>query len=127
MVNRRKDLTANITMNGETLEQVDNFKHLGESLSKDGTCTAEIRIRIARATASMASLQKIWRSNISFKTKYKLYHSLVLSTLLYGCETSTLMADTEKRIHAFEIKCMRKSLRFSYLERKTNEFVRASV
>ena len=127
MINSRKDIAANITMNEEPLEQVDNFKYLGASLSKDGTCTAEVRIRIARATASMASLQKIWRSNTSFKTKYKLNHSLVLSTLLYGCETWTLMADTEKRIQAFEMKCMRKLLRISYLERKTNKFVRARV
>ena len=127
MVNSRKDIAANITMNEEPLEQVDNFKYLGASLSKDGICTAEVLILIARATASMASLQKIWRSNTSFKTKYKLYHSLVLSTLLYGCETWTLMADTEKRIQAFEMKCMRKLLRISYLERKTNKFVRARV
>ena len=96
-------------MNGETLEQVDNFKFLEASLSKDGTCTAEVRFRIARATASMTSLQKIWRSNISFKTKYKLYHSIVLSTLHYGCETWTLMADTEKRIQAFEMKMYEKA------------------
>ena len=37
------------------------------------------------------------------------------------------MTDTEKRIHAFEMKCMRKLQRISYLERKTNEFVRARV
>ena len=50
MVNSRKDIPASITINGETLEQVDNFKYLGASLSKDGTFTAEVRIRIARAT-----------------------------------------------------------------------------
>ena len=88
MVNSRKDIAANITMNEEPLEQVDNFKYLGASLSKDGICTAEVLILIARATASMASPpQKIWRGNISFKTKYKLYYSLVLSNFLYGCET----------------------------------------
>ena len=59
--------------------------------------------------------------------KYKLYHSLVLFTLLYGCETWTLLADTEKMIHAFEMKCMRKLLGISYLEPETNEFVRARV
>ena len=87
MVNSRKDIAANITMNRETLKQDDKFKYLGASLSKDSTCTAEVRIRIARATTSTGSPQKIWRSIISFKSKYKLYYSLVLSNLLYGCET----------------------------------------
>ena len=45
-------------MNGETLKQNDNSKYLGASLSKDSTCTAEVRIHIARATASMASPPK---------------------------------------------------------------------
>ena len=87
MVNSRKNIAANITMNGETLKQNtiniqnDNLKYLGASLYKDSTRTAEVCIRIAMATASMASPQKIWRSNISFKTKNKLYYSLVLSNL----------------------------------------------
>ena len=127
MINSTTNTTANITMNGETLEEVTNFKYLGATLSSDGTCTAEIRIRIATATAAMASLEKIWKSDISFKTKFKLYRSLVLSTLLYGCESWTLLAETERRIQAFEMKSMRKLLRISYLERKTNEFVQDQV
>ena len=37
-----------------------------------------------------------------------------------------LLADSEKRIQAFETKCLRK-LRFSYLEHKTNDWVRSKV
>jgi hypothetical protein len=127
MVNSTRDISANITMSGQQLEEVANFKYLGATLSKDGTCTTEIRIRIATATAAMARLTKIWKSNISFSTKYKLFKSLVLSILLYGCETWTLLADTEKRIKAFETKCLRKLLRISYLEHKTNDYVRSKV
>ena len=35
---------------------------------------------------------------ISFASKVKLHKSLVASILLYGCETLTLLADSEKRI-----------------------------
>ena len=45
-------------MNGETLEEVESLK-LGATLYKDGTCTGEIRIRLATATAAMARLNKI--------------------------------------------------------------------
>ena len=41
--------------------------------------------------------------------------------------SQTLLAETEKRIQAFEMKCMRKLLCISYLEHKTNEFVRNKV
>ena len=48
-------------------------------------------------------------------------------TLLYGCETWTLLADSEKRIQAFETKCPRKLLRISYLEHRTNDWVQSNV
>ena len=39
------------------------------------------------------------------------------------CETWTLLAATENKLQAFENKCMRKILRISYLEHRTNEYV----
>ena len=90
-------------------------------------CSKEIRTRIALATAAMARLTRMWRSDISFQTKYKLYRSLVVSILLYGCEAWTLHADTERRIQAFEYKCWRRLLKISYREHKTNDFVKNMV
>ncbi|XP_070177895.1 uncharacterized protein [Littorina saxatilis] len=89
MVNSTKTISAtiNITMNGEPLEEVSSFKYLRATLSKDGTCTAEMRIRIATATAAMARLNRVWKSSISFQTKVKLFKLLVVSIPLYGCET----------------------------------------
>ncbi|XP_076468832.1 uncharacterized protein LOC143299483 [Babylonia areolata] len=42
----------------------------------------------------------------------------------YGCETWTLMAETERRIQAFETRCLRRLLHISYKEHKTNDYVR---
>ena len=75
----------------------------------------------------MARLDRLWKSNINFPVKIKLYKSLVVSILLYGCETWTLLAETEKKIQAFETKSLRKLLRISYREHKTNTFVRNRV
>ena len=52
---------------------------------------------------------------------------LVTSIPLYGCETWTLLSYYEKRIRAFETKCMRKLVRISYLKHKTNEWVRSKI
>ena len=127
MVNSNSNTTANITLKGEELENVSSFKYLGATLTQDGASTTEIRTRIALATAAMAKLSRIWKSSISFFTKFHLYKSLVVSVLLYGCETWTLLADTERRIEAFELKCWRRLLRLTYLDRKTNEYVRSTV
>lgn len=102
MVNSIKDTTTNITIGGQKLEEVEGFKYLGATFSKDGSCIADIRIRIATATAVMSRLQKIFRSkSINFCTKYLLFKLLVVSILLFGCVAWTLLAEDERRIQVF--------------------------
>ena len=85
MTNSTNDASADILTNGQKLEEVTNFKYMGATLCKNGTCSAEIRIRIAVAVAAMTRLNRIWQSNtISFASKFKLYKSLVISILFYG-------------------------------------------
>ena len=75
-------------MNGQKLEEMTSFKHLGATLCKDGTCSTEFRIRIASVIAAMARLNRICRCNtISFANVFTLCKSLVTSILIYGCET----------------------------------------
>ena len=128
MVNSTNNLQATIHMNGEQLEHVNSFTYLGAVLTQDGSCTAEIRKRIAMATSAMARLNRLWNSDsLSFWVKYKLYRALVMSIFLYGCESWTLLAETERRIQAFENKSLRKLLHITYHEHKTNEYVRNTV
>ena len=85
-------------------------------------------IRITSAMAAMAGVDRIWRCNtISFGSKFKLYKPVFIPIFLYGCETWTLLADSEKRIQAFEIKCLRKLLRISHLEHKSNDWMRSKI
>ena len=114
-------------MNSQKLEGVTDFKYLGATLCKDGTCSEEIRIRVVSVMAVMARLNRILLSStISFASKFKLCTFLVTS-ILYNCETWTLLADCEKRIQVFETKCMKKFLRISYLERKANDWVPSKI
>ena len=97
MTNSANKTPAQIYMNGQQLEEVSAFKYLGATLTKDSRSTTEIKSRLAIATSIMAKLDKIWKNeNISFPTKMRLYRALVLSTLLYGCESWTMTAETTK-------------------------------
>ena len=94
MTNSTNDINADISMNGQKLGEVTSFKYLAAILCKDGTYSAEVRIRNAPAMAAMARLNRIlWCNTISFESKVKLHKSLVTSTLLYDCKTWTLLPD----------------------------------
>ena len=129
MVNsKNNDKCAKIYMDGILLEDVKIFKYLGATLKSDGASGNELRIRIATATSAILRLNIIWTStNISFKIKFNLYRSLVLSILLYGCETWTLMSNEEKRISAFENKAHRRLLEINYRHMKTNQYVNETI
>lgn len=128
LVNGPEGRSGVIMMNGDPLEEVEKFKYLGAYLTKNGTSQTELRTRIATATTAMVKLEHIWKStNISFKTKHRLYQSLVVSIFLYGCEAWTITAADEKKIIAFENKQHRKLLGITWRERKTNEFVKDQI
>ena len=59
MTNSTNNITADISMHGQNLEEVTRFKYLGATLCKDGTCSAEVRGRIASVMTAMAKLNMI--------------------------------------------------------------------
>ena len=112
---------AAILMNGEHLEEEKSFKYLGSIISSEGDSTEEIRTRINLATSAIARLKKIWsNNNIKTATKIRLYTSLVVSVLTYGCGSWTLKAGSKRRIAAFEMKFFRRILKISYRDHITN-------
>ena len=49
MINSNENQHADIYLNGCKLEEVEKFKYLGATLTKNGTCDQEVRIRLAQA------------------------------------------------------------------------------
>ena len=121
-------LQPEIKIGGKTLEQVDSFKYLGAHITKDGKSDKEIRSRLAMATSALAKLQPLFKNkSVSIKTKMRLLRAIVISTALYGCEAWTLSAEMEKKIQAFEFRCLRRILKIPYTEHRTNESVRKEI
>ena len=65
MINITNNASADISTNGQKSQEVTSFKYLRATLCKDGTCSAEIRIKIASAMTAMARLNRIWRTTPS--------------------------------------------------------------
>ena len=84
--NNNKNLHTNIQLYGEKLEEVNQLKYLGATITKDGSSDSDIKIRVARAISFMLRQTTILNcKDIRFKLKYNMYRSLVLSILIHGC------------------------------------------
>ena len=114
MTNNANGISIDIRINGEKLDEVDSFKYLGAFVTDQGS-KPEALSRIAQTTAALARLKTIWNNKyISLSSEIRLMRSLVISVLLYACETWTLTADILKKLQATEMRCFRKLLGISY-------------
>ena len=127
MTNNANGISIDIRINGEKLDEVDSFKYLGAVVTDQGS-KPEVLSRIAQTTAALARLKTIWSDkHISLSSKIRLMRSLVISVLLYACETWTLTADILKKLQATEMRCFRKLLGISYRDHITNDGVRDRI
>ena len=106
MTNNANGISIDIRINGEKLDEVDSFKYLGAVVTDQGS-KPEVLSRIAQTTAALARLKTIWSDKqISLSSKIRQMCSLVISVLLYACETWTLTADILKKLQATEIRSL---------------------
>jgi len=111
VVSRHGNISVQVDHEGESLEQVQDFKFLGSHKSADGDCTNEIKRRIALARQKAVVLASIWKDrNIKTAMKVKVMKSIVWAVFQYGVEGWTLKKLERNRIEAFEIWCRRKML-----------------
>ena len=100
---------------GNSLKQVNEFRYLGSMESFDATCTLEIQTRIKKANASfhMHKAAIFSNPNSSFLASLSMYKVLVLSVLLYGCESWVISTKDLKALEGFQYQTLRTILRIS--------------
>ena len=104
MTNNTSGINTEIKVNGQKLEVVTSFKHLGSVITDEGS-KPEILSRIAQTTAALTRLTPIWNDMCtSFSSNIRLMRSLVTSIFLYECESWTLTAELQRRIQVMEMR-----------------------
>ena len=103
---------AIISIRGDKLEVVSSFKYLGSIFTFDAKIDAEVGLRIAAAKLDIGFVRlrksKIWSSRaLSRFTKLQPFHSIVISVLLYGAETWTLLNMHCAALCVFLMSCLR--------------------
>ena len=107
--------TAPIMLEGEALEEVEEFTYLGSIVNKQGGTDADVRVRIGKARVAYLQLKNIWSAkDLAITTKIKIFNSNVKSVLLYGAETWRTTVNTTNKIQSFINTCLRRILQIHW-------------
>ena len=97
---------------GGKIKPTATFVYLGTKCMNDGSMTEEVLRRIGKAAHVLASLTNVWKDNsIPMKLKVRLWDSLMISILLYGCELWTLSKSDLKMLDGFYFRGVRRITR----------------
>ncbi|KAJ4443710.1 hypothetical protein ANN_05385 [Periplaneta americana] len=100
---------GNIKIEDLSFEEVEKFKYLGATVTNINDTREEIKRRINMGNACYYSVEKLLSSSLLSKNlKVRIYKTVILPVLLYGCETWTLTLREEHRLRVFENKVLRK-------------------
>ena len=78
---------------------MEEFKYLGTMLTNQNSIQGEIKCRLKLGNAWYYSLQNLLSSRLLSKNlKNKIYRTIILSIVLYGCETWSLTLREEHRL-----------------------------
>ncbi|KAJ4433782.1 hypothetical protein ANN_16094 [Periplaneta americana] len=96
---------GNIKIGDLSFEEVEKFKYLGATVTNINDTREEIKRRINMGNACYYSVEKLLSSSLLSKNlKVRIYKTVILPVVLYGCETWTLTLREEHRLRVFENK-----------------------
>ena len=98
-----------ITLKDETLEAVETFSYLRSEVGRTARVDGDVSARLKKAaTVYQMWRRKVFRSrSVSRSTKVRVFRVMVMSVLLYGAETWAVTQQDLRRLHAFQMKCLR--------------------
>ena len=94
-----------VRIDNSTFERVEEFKYLGTTLTNQNSIVEEIKSRLLSGNACYHSVQNLLSSRLLSKNlKIKIYRTIILPIVLYGCETLR----EERKLRVFENMVLRR-------------------
>jgi hypothetical protein len=98
--------SQNIRIANESFENVAKFKHLGTALTNQNDIRDEIKSRLNSGNACYYSAQNLLSSRlISKNITIKIYKTVILTVVLYRCETWSLTLREKHRLRFLRREC----------------------
>ena len=99
----------NIKTENKSFVRMRHLKYLGTTLMYQNSIQEEIKSRLSSGNACYHSVQNLLSSTLLFKNiKIKIYRTIILPVVLYGCETWSLTLREERRLMVFENSVVRR-------------------
>ena len=85
------------------------FKYLGSLLTNQNSIQEEIKCRLKAGNSCYYSVQTLFFPRLFSKNlKIKIYKTIILPVVLYGCETWSLTLREESRLRIFDNRNLRR-------------------
>ena len=98
-----------MTVDNSSFERVEEFKYLGTTLTNKNSIQEEINSTLKLGNACYYSVQNLLSSSLLYKNlKIKIYRTVILSVVVYGCETWFPMLKEEHRLRMSENRVLRR-------------------
>jgi len=98
-----------VKIDNTIFERVEEFNYLGTTLTGQNSIADEIKSRLKSGNACCHSVQNRLTSKLLSKNlKIKIYRTVILPVVLYGCETWWLTLREERELRVFEKMVLRR-------------------
>jgi hypothetical protein len=111
-----------LKIGNQSIESVDSFTYLGSIVTREGGALEDVSNRIGKGNSAFVQLYSVWKtSNISRKTKLRIFSSNVKAVLLYGAETCKSNTIIRRKLQTFINRCLRKIINIHWPEKIRTE------
>ena len=107
-------------MDGEILQQVEEFKYLGSILSSSGYSEKDIRVRTGMAKSAFNKLKQLLMRGLKLEVKKSLVKTLVWSGAMYGSEPWSIKKADAARLVVFDMWDWRRMEKVKWTDKKTS-------
>jgi len=92
-----------VWIDNNTFKRVEEFKYLGTTLTNQNSIAEAVKSRLRSGNACYHTVQNILSSRLLSKNlKIKIYRTIIMAVVLYGCETWSLTLREERKLRVFE-------------------------